>query len=113
MTVEAAKEAATVTAQLQQETADPEDWNALNEVGHWKAKWKIVNVADRSNTLDDTIQEISPDLYTNLILLVMFRLPQHSGHSVPWDASRIISVPRWQLRACQDLPIRMSTRRSS
>ena len=47
-----------------------------NVVDHWKAKWEMVNVAERSNMFDDTIQEINPDMCPNMstavaILLVM------------------------------------------
>ena len=43
----------------------------------WKARWEMVNVAERPNTIDDDmIQEINPVLYLNMyttvvILLVM------------------------------------------
>ena len=49
-----------------------------DEVGRWKARWEknMANVAEKPNTLDDTIQEISPGLCPNMytavvILLVM------------------------------------------
>ena len=42
----------------------------------WKARWEMVNVTERPNTIDDMIQEINPVLYLNMyttvvILLVM------------------------------------------
>ena len=47
-----------------------------SEVARWKARWQTVNVEEKPNTLDDSIQEINPDLYPNLyaavvILMVM------------------------------------------
>ena len=47
-----------------------------NEVSRWKARWEKVNVAERPDTLDDTILEINPGLYPNMytaviILMVM------------------------------------------
>ena len=47
-----------------------------NEVSRWKARWETTNAAERPDTLDDTIQEINPDLYPNMytavvILMVM------------------------------------------
>ena len=84
------KQAKTTTAQMQQDRANPEsdttcivqlykvfqddmpdDLRQLHNV-----RWEMVNVAERPNTIDDTIQEINPVLYLNMyttvvILLVM------------------------------------------
>ena len=32
-----------------------------NEVYRWKTQWDMINVAERPDTLDDTIQEFNPD----------------------------------------------------
>ena len=46
-----------------------------NKVGRWKARWETMNVAGILDTLNNTIQEINPDLYpkmyTAVILMVM------------------------------------------
>ena len=37
----------------------------------WKARYEMVNVAKRPNTLDDTIQEINPVRYPNMCTVVI------------------------------------------
>ena len=36
----------------------------------WKARWEMVDVAERPNAFDDTIQEINPVLYHNMYTTV-------------------------------------------
>ena len=42
-----------------------------NDVSRWKARWETMNAAERPGTLDDTIQEINPDLYPNMYTAVV------------------------------------------
>ena len=34
-----------------------------HEFGRWKARWEMINVTERLNTLDSTIKIVNPDLY--------------------------------------------------
>ena len=79
MTVEAAKEANTTRAQLQQEKADPEFWNALNEVGHWKARWEMVNVAESP--------KVNPDVIP-LVMSVPTATTERSFSAMPQEQSQ-------------------------
>ena len=54
----------------------------------------MVNVAERPNTIDDTIEEINRVLYPDMYIAVVIycwwylsRLPQQSGHLVPCDTT--------------------------
>jgi len=50
----------------------PDDLRQLhNEVDRWKARWDMTNVAERPDTINNTIQEINPDLYFNLYTSVV------------------------------------------
>ena len=42
-----------------------------NQVYRWKTQWDMMSVADKRDTLDDTIQEINPDLYPNMYTVVV------------------------------------------
>ena len=50
----------------------PEDLRQLqNEADRWKARWEMMNVAGTPNTLDDTIQDLCPNLYTAVVVLTV------------------------------------------
>ena len=48
-----------------------------NEVSRWKARWETMKVAGRPVILDNTSQEINPDLYPNMYTAVVILMVKY------------------------------------